>query len=88
MIGANTNFLLDYDGNVIGLSLIPTMGTAGVFLPGGTPVQSLAGLVNGESSDLPTAYVEGATNSVVTAGVPLSSYNNTISVLRLVPDGG
>jgi hypothetical protein len=93
LIAPQTDLLLNYDGNVLGLSLAESGGTALQFLPDGGQPPPLPDLVNGEGSDIPTAYVEPSDNRVVTAGVPATganAYSGMISILKLLPapDGG
>jgi len=90
-IATDTDFLLNYDGSVVGLSQPQTQGggTAFQFLPSGAQTAPLSGLVNG--SDIPSAYVDPLNNDIVIAVVPNSgpdAYGGAISILRLVPDGG
>jgi len=72
---AQTDVLINWDDNVLALSLANFQNTAGIFLPDGgepPPPPSIPSLVNGAGSNFPAAFYEPATDSVITAGVPLS----------------
>jgi hypothetical protein len=90
-----TDLLVTLDGQVLGLTstLSSGNGTIGEFLPAGAQTPGLLDFVNGETTDILTAYVDPSSGDLVTAGVPDTSSNpyvGTITVLRLVltPDGG
>ncbi len=88
-IGVATDVLLNDNGNVLGLSLPGSGGTAFQFLPNGPEPMSLQYLLSG--SDFPAAFVDSLNDDIVTAGVSTEGsdpYNGQISILRLAPDGG